>query len=334
VAAAAVPLLHELFGMYRCAALRVVAIYRIADHLADGPLTPDEIGRRSGTHGPALRRVLRLLASCGIFREDERGAFGLTPTAGQLRTDVPGSQLNLVLMLTDDLFRRPADSLDEVVRTGEPSFGKIFGSSFFAHLDQHSEARELFDRGMAAFSGTEEAAVAEACDFPDSGTVVDVGGGRGGLLRSVLLGHPGLSGILFDKEQVTGAHDLDTAELAGRCRFQAGDFFVGVPDGGDVYILKHILHDWDDGDCVRILASCRRAAASGTRLLVVDAVLPPGNDPHPAKTADVIMMAILRGKERTREEFSALLAQTGFTMTRVLPLPSFASVIEAVAEPA
>jgi hypothetical protein len=324
--------LNELFGLFHSAALRAVAVHRIADYLADGPLAADEIARHRGIDGACLRRVLRLLASRGIFREDERGAFGLTPPAELLRTGVPGSQLDLVLMLTDELFRQPAAGLDEVVRSGEPSFEQVFGAPFFAYLDEHPDARELFDRGMASFSGTDDAAIARIYDFPGSGTVVDVGAGRGGLLRSVLLSHPSLSGVLFDQEQVAGEHDLGIAALAGRWRIETGDFFTAVPGGGDLYVLKHILHDWNDEDCLRILTACRRAMTPGTLMLVIDTILPPGNDPHPAKTTDLIMMAILKGKERTREEFGMLLARAGFRVTRILPMPSFASIVEAIAD--
>ncbi|MEU1817272.1 methyltransferase [Streptomyces roseifaciens] len=330
--ALAAQLSQVAFGLFHAAALRAVTVHGVADHLAGGPLQPDELARRAGLHGPTLRRLLRLLATRGVFQEDGDGAFGLTPAAELLRTDVPGSAHSGMIWLTEEVFRRSAAGFEDALRTGETPFDAAYGMPFFDYLHTDAEAQTRFDTGMAAMSGPEDEAVAEAYAFPATGTVVDVGGGRGGLLRAVLTRNPGLSGVLFDQEQTVAAHLLDVKETAGRWRTDAGSFFEAVTPGGDVYLLKHILHDWNDEDCLRILRAIRAAIAPGGTLLAVDAILPPGNDPHFAKGLDLVMLACLRGRERTEEEFRALLGEAGFRVSRVIATETFASLIEAVAE--
>ncbi|MEU1783245.1 methyltransferase [Streptomyces abikoensis] len=328
----AMRLMEETFGFLHSAALRTAARLRLADHLADGPRTPAELADATGTDGTTLRRLLRLLASRGVFQEDEAGAFGLTPAASALRTGIPGSLHAAVLLLTDDMFLRPAADLAETVRTGESAFPRVFGTPFFEHLRTDDAAREVFDAGMAAFSGPLDDVVAAAYPFPDHGTVVDVGGGRGGLLRSVLLRHPGLSGVLFDQAPALRETLLATDELTGRWRAEPGDFFTAVPKG-DVHLLKHVLPDWGDDDCVRILRSCRQALAPGGRVLVVDAAPPPGNAPHPGKDLDLMMLTALGGSTRTPAELATLFTQAGLRHVRTLPTPGFASIVEAEAAP-
>ncbi|MEC4015520.1 methyltransferase [Streptomyces sp. H27-D2] len=329
--AAAVHLVELGFGHLYTAALRTAVGYRVADHLAEGPRTAEDLARRTGTDAGALRRVLRYLASREVFRQDEDGAFHLTPAAELLRTDVPGSLHPAISMLTHETFLRSSAGLEETVRSGEPAFPKVFGAPFFEYLRTDAATRELFDAGMASLSGPMDELVAEAYPFPERGVLADVGGGRGGLLRAVLLRHPAMSGVLYDQEPALREHLLDTPELAGRWRTEAGDFFTAAPEGADFYVLKHVLHDWSDADCVRILRSCRRALAPGGRVLVVDAALPAGNEPHPGKALDVAMMAVLEGKERDAAELDALFAEADLVRTRVLPTATFTSIVEAEA---
>jgi hypothetical protein len=325
------PLNDLMFGHIHSAALRAVAVHRVADHLADGPRTAEDLARRTGTHGPSLRRVLRLLAVKGLFRENGQGAFELTESGQPLRSDVPGSQQPAVMMITDTMMGRSADGLTGTLRTGESAFEAAYGVPFFEHLLKSPEDRAVFDAGMAALSGTEDELVAQSYDFPDAACVIDVGGGRGGLLRAVLSRGPGLSGVLFDQHATVAEHVLEHPDAAGRWRAEGGDFFTAVPSGGDVYLLKHILHDWDDEDALRILGAVRRAATAGSRLLVVDAVLPAGSEPHPAVELDVVMLMAVKGRERTEAEFASLLERAGFALRRVLPTPVMPSIVEAVA---
>ncbi len=324
-------LLEEALGHLHSAALRAAAELRLADHLAAGPRTPADLARAIDVDTSALHRLLRLLASRAVFREDGAGAFHLTPAAELLRTDVPGSLHPAVLLITDDMFLRSAAGMTGTVRTGEPAFPKAFGLPFFEHLETDAGARAMFDAGMAAFSGPQDAAIAAAYPFPADGTVVDVAGGRGGLLREVLLRHPGLTGILFDQAPALREPLLDTPDLTGRWRAEPGDFFASVPSGGDILLLKHVLADWNDEDCVRILRSCRQSLAPGGRVLVIDPVLPPGNDPHPGKSLDLQMMTALGGRSRGPVDLDTLFARADLRLTRVLPTPNFTSIVEAVA---
>ncbi|TGB13657.1 SAM-dependent methyltransferase [Streptomyces sp. MZ04] len=324
-------LTEHALGHLFSAALRTAASCRIADHLASAPRTPQDLALLTDTDAGHLRRVLRYLATRGIFREDEAGAFHLTPVADALRTDAPYSQHALVLMLTDETFQRTSAGLEETVRKAGPSFERIFGQPFFAHLATDPGLRELFDDGMRALSAPVDEVVAETYPFPERGTVVDVGGGRGGLLRTILRRHPALTGVLLDQAPAVSRHVLGDDELKGRWRAESGDFFAGVPEGGDIYVLKHVLHDWPDDACLRILRNCRAAMAPGARVLIVDSVLPTGNDPHLGKVLDVAMAAIVDGQERTASEFTELLAGAGLELTRILPTRAFPSVVEAVA---
>ncbi len=331
VAGAAGQLMEIALGHLLSAALRTAARCRIADHLAPGPRTAEELAELTGTHAGHLRRVLRYLATRGVFREDEAGAFHLTPLGDALRTDAPYSQHGAVVMLTDAAFRRTSAGLEEAVREEGASFERVFGQPFFAYLAGDPALRELFDAGMTSLSAPVDAVVAGTYPFPAKGTVVDVGGGRGGLLRAVLRGRPGLTGVLFDQTPAVSTHVLSGDEaVRGRWSAESGDFFTGVPKGGDLYVLKHVLHDWPDEACLRILRNCRTAMAPDGRLLIVESVLPAGNDPHPGKAMDVAMAAIVDGQERTEAEFAALLSRAGFELTRVLPTAAFPSVVEAV----
>ncbi|MEW2218124.1 methyltransferase [Streptomyces sp. NPDC006990] len=334
-AAAADPagqLLELSFGYLYSAALHTAARLGIADHLADGPRTADQLARSAQAHGPHLRRLLRFLATKGVFRQDETGRFHLTPLAEPLRTGVDGSLRDYVMMRGEDVFWLPAARLPEAVRTGGTAFEQVYGIPFYDHLAAHPEVGAAFHAGMAAFSQTLSDDVAGAFDFSSVRRVVDVGGGRGGLLKAILLRNPAVTGVLFDREPVIASHVLDIPELAGRWQAEAGDFFSSVPAGADVYLLKHVLASWPDEECVRILRACRRAAPAGGRLLVVNGLIPEGNEPHPGKTHDMLMMTVLNGKGRTRREYEQLLARAGLTVRRVDTLSAHASLIEAVAE--
>ncbi|KOV60652.1 SAM-dependent methyltransferase [Streptomyces sp. MMG1121] len=319
-----------MYGHFHASALRAVALLGIADHLAEGARTAEDLAERSGARPDLLRRVLRLLATHGLFHEDGSGTFSLTQSGRPLRTDVPGSQHAAVLMFTDEMFRSSAEHLTHTLRTGEPGFEAAYGVPFFDHLAATPPAGRLFNAAMAS-RGDVDHHIVSGYPFPDSGTVVDVGGGRGGLLRELLVQSPGLTGILYDRAETVADHLLNAPSLAGRWSVQDGDFFVSVPKDGDLYLLKNILHDWSDEDCLRILAALREAMTDGTRLLVIDAVLPDDGTPHPASGLDIVMLSLLRGRERTAAEFEVLLARAGFRLNRVVPTSALPSVVEAEA---
>ncbi|MFG2719005.1 methyltransferase [Streptomyces sp. NPDC048416] len=325
------PLNQLLYGHIHSAAVRAVAEHHIADRLADGPRTAEQLAADSGLHAPSLRRVLRLLAMHGLFTQDEKDTFGLTDAGQALRTDVPGSQHAVALLFTDEMFRRAAVGIPDAVRTGTTPFEAAYQVPFFDHLAVSPGERELFDTGMASMSGRTDDLIVGSYPFPAEGTVVDVGGGRGGLLHAVLRRERALHGVLFDRPDTVSDHVLDTEEVRGRWSVRGGDFFSSVPSGGDLYLLKRILHDWSDEECVRILGAVREAATPGTRLLVIDSVLPDNGDPHPAVELDIVMMMLVTGRERTAREFEDLFSRSGFRLNRVLPTPSLPSILEAEA---
>ncbi|MFF1476350.1 methyltransferase [Streptomyces sp. NPDC058301] len=323
-------LLELSLGYLYSAALHTAARFGIADHLADGPRGAEELAKSAGVDGAHLYRLLRFLATKGVFREDDEGRFHLTPLAQPLRTDVERSLRDYIMVRGEPVFWQSAAQLHEAVRTGGTAFENVYGVPFYDHITADPELGRAFNSSMAAFSETLSNDVVEAVDFSGATSAVDVGGGRGGLLRAVLRRNPHMTGTLVDLETVVAGHVLDTPELTGRWSAQAGDFFASVPSGADVYLLKHVLASWPDEECVRILRTCREAMPAHARLLVINAMIPAGNDPHPGKTIDVLMMTVLNGKGRTRAEYEALLATAGFTVVRVREPSPHASVIEAV----
>lgn len=322
-------LLGDSLGYLYPAALRVAARFAVADHL-DEPRSAAELAARTGVDAGRLGRALRLLSTRGVFAEDDAGRFRLTPAARLLRTDAPVPLRSIVLLFTDEVYWRPAGRLDDTVRQGRTAFSDVFGRPFFDHLPTVPETEQLFADALATVSELEQEAVVAAYDFPTTGTVVDVAGGRGGLLRTVLTANPGLRGVLLDRAPVLERHLLDVPALTGRWRTEAGDLFQAVPPAGHVYLLKRILHDKSDAESAAVLASCRKAMANDARLLVVDAVVPSTPGAHPAVVSDVLMMALWDGRERTAEEFAALLAGEGFHLGRIIPTASALSVVEAV----
>ncbi|MER5884574.1 methyltransferase [Streptomyces sp. NPDC001941] len=327
--AAAAYLIDQSLGFVYPAALRAAASAGVADHLADGPRTVAELARRTGSDPRNLHRVLRLLATRGVFAEDADGRFRLTSAAHALRSGAPGSAREAVLMLTDRTFWQPAGDMERCLTGDGSAFEALFGTPFFEHFAQDPDTSAVFHRGMAAMSDAENDAIAAACALPPKGTVVDIGGGHGGFLAAVLRQHPSMDGLLYDAAHVLAGQRLgEDGALAGRWSTAEGDFFSAVPTG-DVLVLKRILHDWDDGRCVTLLRNCRRALAPGGRVLVVDAVVPAGNEPHQSKDLDLLMMTSLTGRERTAADFVTLFTSAGLRLLRVIPTGTVLSVVEA-----
>ena len=332
---AAHTILGIALGYLTSRSLHVAAGLGIADLLKDGPKSAEDLARQCDADPQALFRLLRVLAGHGIFAEDAAGRFRLTPAAALLQANVPGTLHDAVRMIGDiagdGSWWTAVGQLGHSVRTGESGFRRVHGTGFFDYLAAHPEAGAWFDRGLANFTTTENAAIAGAYDFSPFRRVLDIAGGQGGLLAEILRQYLGASGLLFDQPQVVqDPAALSAAGLLDRCEIVAGDFFRAVPGGGGAYILKRILHDWNDAQCVRILRACREAMDAQSVLLVIDAVIPPGNDPHPGKIMDILMMALTEGRERTEAEFRALFRQAGLELTKVVPTPSVLSIVEAV----
>ncbi|MEU6393887.1 methyltransferase [Streptomyces sp. NPDC046939] len=323
-------LLELALGYVYSAALHAAARFGVADHLEGGPRTADEVAEAAEADGSYMYRLLRFLASRGVFREDGSGRFHLTPLAEPLRTHAERSLRDYIMVRGEPAFWDSAGRLHEAVRTGTTAFETMHGIPFYDHVAADTGFGRAFNSSMAAFSEALSNDVAAVCAFPDARSVVDVGGGRGGLLRAVLRRNPHLTGTLFDLENVVRGHVLDVPDLAGRWSAVSGDFFVTVPAGADVYLLKHVLASWPDDQCVRLLRTCRAAMPAHGRLLVINAMIPAGNEPHPGKTIDMLMMTVLNGRSRTRAEYEALLTDAGFAVARFVEPSPHASLLEAV----
>jgi 2-polyprenyl-3-methyl-5-hydroxy-6-metoxy-1,4-benzoquinol methylase len=329
-----VALAQLVFGKCIAMAVSVAAKLRVADLLADGPKPLADLARKTNTHAPSLYRLLRALAGAGVFAEQVDGRFALTPMGEYLRTGVKGSLRGVADYCGSDWSWRTWGQLLETVRTGRTAFDSVFGEPCFDYLAKHPDDSAVFNEGMTGFSSNIAPAVAEAYDFSPFKTVVDVGGGHGVLLNTILQAYSGVNGIVFDSPHVVvGAEDaIRKAGLTGRCRAVGGDFFQGVPAGGDAYLLKHIIHDWPDDKAATILRNCRKGVNPGGKLLLVEIVLAPGNAPDLGKVLDLEMLVIASGRERTEAEYRQLLAGAGWRLTRVLPTKSPTQIVEA--EPA
>jgi predicted O-methyltransferase YrrM len=311
--------------------LVVAAEFDIAELLADGPLPVPELARRSGANPQALNRVLRALAGHEVFREVEPGVFALTPLAETLRVDAPGAvrAWTRVWGLPEKL--QAINSLSYSVRTGRPAFPHLHGTDWWSHLAAHPDQAQLFNDAMGGLARRIHAAALESCDLTDVELVVDVGGGQGHLLATILPRYPELRAILLDQPSVVvGAKAvLEAAGVADRVDLVGGDFFDSVPSGADAYLLSMILHDWDDEQCVAVLDMIRRAMAPSARIMVVESLMPESNAPHDAKLRDVIMMALHPGRERTEAEYAALFAAAGLRHVATTALASSTGLLVA-----
>ncbi len=343
VAAELPPRFHlaRLLGGYRVSeAIYVAAKLGIADLLTGGARSAAELASATGTHAASLRRLLRLLASAGVFAEEDDGRFALTPVGECLRTGVPGSLHAVALFIAGPTpIHRVWTNLLYSVQTGEPAFDRLFGASPFEYLARHPEESAVFNAAMASMTAQIVSAVSAAYDFSRFRTIVDVGGGFGVLLAAILRGSPALRGVLFDSPHVAeGAKKyIEAAGLAPRCQVIAGNFFETVPGGADAYILKSVIHDWDDERSLVILKNCRRVIAAQGRLLLVELILPARVEASPqcqiAAELDVNMLLGPGGSERTESEFRTLFAEAGFELKRIIPLEASLPVL-LEAEPA
>jgi hypothetical protein len=325
-------LTEMIFGFMISQAIAVAANLGIADLLGDGPKHIDELARRAGAHSGALYRLMRALASVGVFAEEGERRFRLSALAEPLRADAPGSLRAFSMYMSAGYHMNAWGELLYSVRHGAPAFDYLNRSGVFEYFQRNPADAEIFNNAMTSLSSSVAEPIVSAYDFSGISKLVDVGGGHGYLLCSVLRRYPRMSGILYDAESVTrGATSVVRQQGVGdRCELAAGDFFQSVPAGADAYMMKHIIHDWDDEKSARVLGNCHRAMDPKGRVLVIEMVVPEGNVPSPSKLLDLEMLLFLRGYERTEKEFRALFRSAGFELTRVVPTETPYSIIEGV----
>ena len=323
-------------GHYVSRALHLAAKLGLADLLADGPRHSGELARSTATHPASLNRVMRLLASVGIFDEQDNGSFALTPLGQHLRAGVPGSMRASVMLFAGTRVQDSWKDLEYCVQTGEPAYRRRGVTDPFDDPVRDPEETANFDAAMADFTRLAAVAVAAAYDFAPLRSVVDVGGGNGALLIGILQAHPALRGTVFDRPAAAerARRQIADAGLAERCQAVAGDFFTEVPGGADAYLLKHVIHDWDDARAVTILENCHRAMSAAGKLLLVEGVYPPrieqSLESWGAAANDVNMLVCTGGRQRSESEFRALFEAAGFRLTKIVPTPARVSVIEGV----
>jgi hypothetical protein len=328
-------MLHRLgTSFWISQSLYVMAKLGVADRLVSGSQDVEYVARAVGADPSALYRVMRALASVGVFTETAPRQFALTPMGTYLRTDVAGS-LRAQFLTINELDWLPWSHLLHSVQTGGTAFNRQHGIGLFEYLEKHPDVSGMFDEAMSGFVTENGLAVVSAYEFSPNATIVDVGGGRGALMTAILQANPGAKGIVFDRPSVVpGAEEaIATARLSERCAVIGGDFFASVPSGGDVYILASIIHDWDDEQSATILRTCRQAMAPMSRLLLIEMIIPEGDTPSYGKLLDLEMLVLAGGRERTSNEYAALLANAGFRMTRIIPTRTSSSIIEAAASP-
>jgi hypothetical protein len=304
--------------------IHVAAKLGLADQLKDGPRTVEQLAGLTKTHPDSLYRLLRTLAGLGVFAEDDGMRFRLTPAAELLRTGTPGSMRTTAVVAGEEWMWRPWGALLHSVTTGETAFDHLYGKGTFDWLAERLQAE-----------GTRRSAdtVARVYDFSAAQTVIDIGGGAGELLSAILRPNPGTRGILFDLPHVAkAARATVDQKVASRCEFVGGDFLKAVPSGGDVYVLKYIIHDWDDARSVSIMTNCRKAMAGRGRLLLIEDLVCGPNQPCRAKVSDLQMLVRTGGRNRTEKEYRSLLGKSGFEVTRVVPAQGDLSVMEAISK--
>jgi SAM-dependent methyltransferase len=319
-----------IVGSWVTQAIYVAAEIGIADFLAAGPRTADELARDTGTHAPSLYRVLRALTSIGLFNEEIDGRFSLTPTGELLGSDTPGSKRSLAIMSGSEFYRSWGGLLTSV-KTGDSAFEKIYGSPFFQYMSMNPDRWRIYDSAMTGIHDSETLPVLDAYDFAPLKTIVDVGGGNGLALAAILRRHPEVRGVLFDLPSVAKRAEevLAGFGLSDRCGIAGGNFFDSVPSSCDAYLLRHVIHDWKDDEAISILGNCRDAMQPGGRVLVVETVIPSGNEPCFGKLLD-LMMLVVGGRERTREQYEKLFSAAGLRLTGIVPTTHEVSVIEGM----
>ncbi len=310
-------------------AISSIAELGIPDLIQTGQPQPIEhLARASHTHEPSLYRILRFMASHGLFKESGERHFDHTPLSAALRSDAPGSY-RAAAQLFHPVFAA-WDGLHHSIQTGEPAFNKVFGTQIFNYIPKHPELGPVFDAGMTSMNFYETTAMLDAYDFSGIDVLADIGGGNGSLISAILARYPNMKGILFDLGHVVdrAREILKASDLAQRCSVIEGNFFETMPASANVYLFRHIIHDWTDEQCIQILGHCRKAIPTGGKLLIADCVVPSGNAPSLSKDMDIMMLAFPGGQERTEAQFSSLLKASGFELKSITPTASMISIVE------
>jgi O-methyltransferase domain/Dimerisation domain len=312
-------------GFWVARSIYLAASLGVADVFDDRPKAIAQLAAATNTEPRSLYRLLRALSSVGIFTEVSDRCFELTPLAATLKSDSPGSMRYAALAQMGVEHSLGWSNGLHSLRTGEIAFDAAAGMSVWDYYAQHPEEGQAFSQSMTSMGTSIAQAVAQTYDFSEFNTIVDIGGAQGSLISAIVRSHPHLNGILFDLPEI-----IATANVDANIQPIAGNFFESVPSGGDAYLMRWIIHDWDDEKSLMILKNCHQAMPDHGKLLLVESLIPPGNDPSPAKFIDIIMLLMVGGRERTEEEYRSLLRSSGFELTRVIPTPSMLSIIEAV----
>lgn len=325
-------MMQIMSGLWVTRGIYVAAKLGISDYLKDGAKSAADLADATSTHEDSLYRVLRMLASAGIYREDVGKTFSLTPLSETLLTDVPGSIRGAAIAEMGEIHYAAWGNIMHSVRTGEIAFDNHFGMNVWEYFETDPEKADNFNRYMASSSEFLNQAIAATYDFSKYEKLVDVGGGFGGLISAILDANPELKGVIYDQPSVVAKSKdfLAARGLAERCETIGGDFFESVPAGGDIYSMRWILHDWEDAKAIRILENIRAVLPPNGKLVLAETVVPETAEPHFSKFFDLIMLTMTGGRERTATEWETLLGKAGFKIERIIPTQSFLSIIEAV----
>ena len=327
-------MLQFITNFWTSRAVYIVAKLGIADLLQSGPKTSEELAQVTGTDASSLYRIMRALTSVGLFKNGTDSRFALTPLSETLVTGAPGSVRWFMISELGQEHYPAWGNLMHSVKTGEIAFDNCFGKDIWKYFAENPEDAAVFNDSMSGMTAAANEAILSLYDFSKFKTVVDIGGGHGGLITTILKANPEAKGILFDAPQVVAGAPPKLAQggVADRCEVVAGDFFKAVPAGGDAYVMKWIIHDWEDEKAIAILKNCRAQMKPESRLIIVDCVVPETDEPHFAKTFDLNMMVMTGGKERTAAEFEKLVSAAGFKLLQVIPTELPTGIV--VAEPA
>ncbi len=324
-------MMQLLGGVFIAGTISCLAQLGIPDLVEAAPKSADELASQIGADAQALYRLMRATACVGVLTEGPDGKFSQTPLSAVLRSDVTPSLRSLAIMGGREWQGRGWSRLEYCVRTGKQALPEIYGAPTFEFFKQHPEEARIFNDAMTNFSAIDSPAVADAYDFSKFNSIVDVAGGHGLLLATILKKNPHLKGTLLEEQHViSGAAEGPLKPVMDRATLATGDMFSSVPAGADAYIMKHIIHDWPDDLCVKILTACRKGVNPGGKLLVVDSVIQSGNDFSPAKFLDLQMLIFPGGRERSEKQFRELFAASGWHLSRIVPTAVMDSIVEGV----